>query len=226
MIRVNADTGEIFLYGAIGDYWAEESFTATDVLKALDKLNGKRAIARINSPGGSVDDGVATFNALQRYKPGVDTVVDGIAASSASFVALAGEKRTTSPGAKWMIHKAWTVAMGNADDLQKTVSALQMYDNDIAKIYSQYLRGTNGQNITVDEALQMMAAETWFTDEQSLAAGLSTGLGDGLPVDPIAASWISDDQVKAAAKTIVQTRKRWQTAAVKAKALQYTRIGK
>ena len=223
-IRVDKTSGEIFLYGAIGDYWTEESFTATDVLKALEKLDGKRAIARINSPGGSVDDGIATFNALKRYKPGVDTVVDGIAASSASFVALAGEKRTTSPGAKWMIHKAWTLAMGNADEMAKTVEALRMYDADIAKIYSQYIKGTNGQNITVDEALSMMASETWFTDEASLAAGLSTDLGDGLPVEPIAASWIADEQVKGAAKTIVQTRKRWQTASAKAKALTYTRV--
>jgi ATP-dependent Clp protease protease subunit len=180
---VDKKSGELFLYAPIGADFYGEGITAETVILALDSLGGKRAIVRINSPGGSVFDGIAIYNALKRYPGGVDTVVDSVAASIASVIALAGETRTTATGGLWMIHRAMAFAMGNAEDIQKVLSMCESGDRAIIDVY----KGAMGKS--EDEILALMSAETWFTASEAVAAGLSTASEGETKGQPKVAAW-------------------------------------
>ena len=167
MLNVNAKTGEILLYGVVGGGWFADGFTDSDVGAALKELGKKRATIRINSPGGSADMGIAIYNVLKEHTPGVDTVVDSLAASAASVIALAGENRRSSIGSRWMLHQALTRDLGNAEQLRKTATILDKYDESLVEIYSQYLpAGT--------DVMAILKAETWYTADEAIAAGLAT----------------------------------------------------
>jgi len=185
MLSVNTTTGELFLYGAVGASWFDDSFSSTEVIKALDSIGNKRAIVRINSPGGVADEGIAIYNAIKRHKAGADTHVDALAASAASIIALAGETRTTSLGGRWMIHRALTIDLGNATQLRKTADTLETYDRSLVEIYSQYLaQGT--------DVMALLEAETWYTGPEAIAAGLSTTTGGATDAKPTVASWFKN----------------------------------
>lgn len=169
MILCKADTNELFLDGIIGADFFGEGITAAAVGDALAKLKG-RATVRINSPGGSADEGVAIYNLLRRYEPGVDTHNEALAASAASIVFLAGQKRTMERGSKLMIHRAHTIAIGNTADLAKMSQVLAIYDNDLAAIYAEYMQSDT------DEIMQMMDAETWLDAEAAVESGLATDM--------------------------------------------------
>jgi ATP-dependent protease ClpP protease subunit len=185
MISVNQKTGELFLYGAVGASWFEDSFSSVEVIDALDQIGDKRAIVRINSPGGVADEGIAIYNALKRHKAGVDTHVDALAASAASVIALAGDTRTTSAGARWMIHRALTIDIGNATQLRKTADTLETYDRSLVEIYSQYM--ASGTDV-----MALLDAETWYTGPEAVAAGLSTATGGATQARATMASWFKN----------------------------------
>jgi ATP-dependent protease ClpP protease subunit len=214
-VRINKDSGEVFLYGIVGDAWGEESFTSVDVIDALGKLGGKRALIRINSPGGVADEGIAIYNAIKRYSAGSDTVVDALAASAASVIALAGDRRTTSSGARWMIHRALTIDMGNASQLRKTADTLETYDKSIVEIYGKYLKDENGHMMQHDQIMQLMEAETWYTSESSVASGLATQLGETTEAVPQVAAWFKNPPA-----ALFEQANRAKIAAIKAKAFR------
>ena len=182
---IDKETGEIFVYGPIGGSFFEEGITSQLVIQALGVMGNKRVTVRINSPGGVADEGIAIFNALKRHKAGVDTVVDSIAASAASVIALAGESRTTAKGGRWMIHRALTFAIGNYSEMLKVANTLKKYDESLVEIYGGHM------DATPDEIESLMDAETWYTGSEAISAGLATA--DGLQLDnapePAVASW-------------------------------------
>lgn len=165
MLKVKA-TGygaEMFAYGTI-----EEGFDV-DMIDALSKFSGKAITLRINSPGGLVDVAVAAYAALRRHNGPVITIVDALAASAGSLLAIAGSSRLTEPASKWMIHKALINTTGNSTDLRKAAGVLDQYDDAIATLYKRVM--TPGTDIAA-----MMVNETWFTAEQAVAIGLATGI--------------------------------------------------
>jgi len=168
MFSFDTKTAEILMYDVIGESWDGTGISASNVSDALAQMGGKRVTVRINSPGGIADEGIAIYNTLKRYKGGVDTVVDSLAASAASVIALAGDSRTTLKGSRWMIHSAMAVGMGNAAEMRKLAEILDVYDNSLADIYAEYMSGPK------DGLLSLMAEETWYDSAASLAAGLST----------------------------------------------------
>jgi ATP-dependent Clp protease protease subunit len=183
MIVVNAKKNELFLDGVIGADWYGEGITASSVNDALNALSGSRATIRINSPGGSADEGIAIYNALKRYPGGIDTVNESLAASAASVIFLAGETRTMSSGSRVMIHRALTLEIGNADKMRKTADILEAYDKSLVEIYSDYMDAT-------DEAIMgLLSAETWYTTQEAIDAGLATEKSSSAakPVESIAA---------------------------------------
>jgi ATP-dependent protease ClpP protease subunit len=183
---VDKKTGEIFVYGPIGASFWDEGITAELMLQALAEMDGKRVTVRINSPGGVADEGIAIYNALKRYAGGVDTVVDSVAASAASVIALAGESRSTSTGGRWMIHRALTFAIGNRSEMLKVANTLQKYDESIIEIYGKSM------NHTAEEIESMMNEETWFTGDEAIVAGLSTAIDSAEhaeEIEPAVASW-------------------------------------
>lgn len=172
-LKVNAKTGEIFIYDVIGSDWYGDGITGQSVSQALDELNGAKAIVRVNSPGGGADEGIAIYNALKRYKGGVDTYNDALAASAASIVFLAGENRYAGKGSRVMIHRALTIDIGNATQLRKTADTLETYDKSLVEIYSEYMLGK-----TTEEIISLMDEETWYGVEDAMTAGLATAKTD------------------------------------------------
>lgn len=184
---VDRQSGEIFLYQPIGADFFGEGITGETVIQALDQLGGKRAIVRINSPGGSVWEGVAIYNALRRYPGGVDVVIDSVAASIASVIALAGETRTSAKGSMWMIHRAMTFAFGNQEEVRKALAMLETGDKTIISIYSDAMKSK-----TPDEISALMSAETWFTADEAVAIGLATKTDGEAKQPPQAAAWFKN----------------------------------
>lgn len=195
---VDRENKEIFVYGPIGGSFWDDGITAELMVQALASVGqDQRVTVRINSPGGVVDEGIAIYNALKRHKGGVDTVVDAIAASAASVIALAGEKRTTAKGARWMIHRALIIAIGNRSEMLKTAEILQKYDESLIDIYGEYMP------LEKSEIESLMDAETWYTASEAIEAGLSTS--DGLELsttpEPAVASWYKNAPAAVAASS-------------------------
>lgn len=164
-ISAQADgPAQILLYDLIG-MWG---VTAKDFIRDLGAVNGPVDV-HIASDGGDVFEAYAIYNALAS-RPGVTTIVDSIAASSASVIAMAGETRLMAKTSQLMIHDAWAGIDGNADDLQHMVDRLHVVSGQIAGIYADTAGGG------ADHWRGLMKAETWFTPEQALAAGLITGI--------------------------------------------------
>lgn len=182
---VDRENKEIFVYGPIGGSFWDDGITAELMVQALASVGqDQRVTVRINSPGGVVDEGIAIYNALKRHKGGVDTVVDAIAASAASVIALAGEKRTTAKGARWMIHRALIIAIGNRSEMLKTAEILQKYDESLIDIYGEYMP------LEKSEIESLIDAETWYTASEAIEAGLSTVEDDDAEdVEPIVGAW-------------------------------------
>lgn len=186
MLKVNKKTGEIFLYGVIGPEDMGGDIDEMDFINALESLEGKRAHLRINSPGGHVDHGVSMYNAAKRYEGGVDVTNDSLAASIASVIAMAGEKRNTSDGARWMIHRARGGIMGTASQIRQYLDRLDSYDASIVDLYT----GVLGKDAA--EVGTMLDAETWFTSDAAVAAGLANGKAGKTNARPRIAAWFQN----------------------------------
>ena len=131
-----ADTSEIFIYGYIGDDYYGVS--ATRVIEELDRIATPKLVIRINSAGGNIFEAAAIYNAIRRHSADEKTsAIDGIAASSASWLALAADKVTIGVGAYVMIHNAEQIAYGDADILRKAADDVEKMTANIAAIYAR-----------------------------------------------------------------------------------------
>ncbi|WP_052069855.1 head maturation protease, ClpP-related [Rhodococcoides fascians] len=161
---------EILIYDVIGEsYWG--GVTAKDFVKDLGELDDTEITVRINSPGGDVFDGLAILNALRDHKAKIITVVDGLAASAASFIAMAGDEIVMQPNSEMMIHDASNYCFGNAADMRELADRLDRHSNNIASIYAEKAGGT------VDEWRSVMTAERWYSDQEAVDAGLADRVG-------------------------------------------------
>ena len=164
--RADKHGHEIILYGDIGfDITAKEF---SDELKALGDVS--EITVRINSFGGDVFDGVAIYSRLIDSGANIIVFIDGIAASAASVIAMAGNEIHIGEAAFIMIHDAWTLTMGNAADLRKTAAQLEAVSEQTAGIYQR----RTGQELA--KIRQMMADETEFNAEQAVEFGFATDI--------------------------------------------------
>lgn len=177
MFDFDKATGEMFLYDDIGPAWLGMIDAAT-VVAAIRGFDGRLTV-RINSPGGSVDEAIAIYNALERHSGGVDVAIDSLAASAASFIAMVGKKVTIADGGALMIHSPWTIALGNATELRKTADILDTYQERISGAYKKRLK------VSDEELATMLAEETWFNASQAIEAGLADESGN-YAVEPVA----------------------------------------
>lgn len=161
---------EILMYGPIGeDFWEpENSITAKSIMSQLADMTGDVTV-RISSGGGDVYAGIDIMNALKNYDGGeVTVIVESLAASAASFIAVGGADRVLMrASSELMIHRAWTWAEGNADEVAKTLKDLERQDTKLANIYAAKAGGT------VEDWLAAMSDETWYTADEAVAAGLA-----------------------------------------------------
>jgi ATP-dependent Clp protease, protease subunit len=166
-LKVEGATEEeatVYLYGAIGSWYGIEAQEFVRELKAID---AKVIHLRINSPGGDVFEARAMKTAIEQHKAKVIAHVDGLSASAASFLMMGAEEIEISDGAFVMIHNAWTIALGNAEELRGTAQLLDKVDGAIVADY----RKRTGQ--AENKVKAWMAAETWFTADEAVAEGFA-----------------------------------------------------
>ena len=161
---------EISIYDEIGF----GGVTAKDFLAEVKRYKGQHIHLRINSVGGSVIEGAAIYNALRRHKGGLTVHVDGLAASMASVIAMAGEEVYIADNAMLMVHNPWSMTMGDADDLRKEADVL---DKLKATLVNAYVRKTG---METEDIAQMMDEETWLNATQSVAMGFADEIEDGI----------------------------------------------
>jgi len=161
-IAANGNIAEVRIYDVIGWPFVD----AQDFLRELDAHRGKDLVVSINSPGGDVFDGFAIFNALSRWQGNVTTRNDGLAASAASYILMAGKRVESAKNAFTMIHNAWGLVIGEQADMIKTAAFLEKID---AAIATHYVDKT-GKPIA--EIRKLMDDETWFTGEEAKDMGL------------------------------------------------------
>lgn len=168
-----ADSATIFLYGVIDQYFG---VSAEAIAKELDALRGKAVTLRINSPGGDVFDGRAMYAAIRQHG-NVTAQIDGLAASAATYVAMAAKSISMVDGGFMMIHNAWTMAFGNKNDFIELADLLDKFDQSIVNDYIKKT-GKSAQEITA-----MMDAETWMSAQEALDMGFIDTVFDGAVAD-------------------------------------------
>ncbi len=180
----NDGTLEMLVYGEIVDEgtrsmldaWGydTESFTsATSVKKQIDAARNYKQIAlRINSPGGDAFEGAAIYNLLRSQGKPVAVFVDGVAASAASIIAMAGDTITMGVNALMMIHNAWCDCRGDSTEMRKTADILDKVSRAISETYVH----RTGKSAAKIKAL--MDAETWMSAEDCLRDGFATAIAE------------------------------------------------
>ena len=129
---------EVLIYDVIGyDWWTDGGCTVATLAAQIKAAGEFSSLSvRINSPGGDVFEGVAIGNLLRAQGKPVAVHVDGIAASAASVIAMAGDTICMGQGSMMMIHNAWTTASGNAAELRKVADTLDKVSSSIAETYT------------------------------------------------------------------------------------------
>lgn len=178
-VSAKADSREadVYLYDHIvsseleAEWWG--GIAPGPFVKAIRDLDVDTIHLRINSPGGSVFAARAMEQALREHGAKVVVHIDGIAASAATFIAMAGEEVIMAKGAMFMIHKAWTGMWGNANDLRKEADLLDKIDGTLAETYA----AKTGKDL--EQVAEWMAQETWFTADEALENGFATSVASG-----------------------------------------------
>jgi ATP-dependent protease ClpP protease subunit len=161
--------GEICLYGDVGDVWGD-GFTAGDVAAALAILGPGDVTVRINSGGGIATEGMAILSVLMSHPGKVNIIIDGVAASAASLIAMVNSGSCLMrQGAMMMIHDPASITIGNADAHAKAGSFLDKLADNYAGVYAR----ASGK--TPADARSIMKAETWLTADEAVAQGFASG---------------------------------------------------
>lgn len=160
-------TADVLIYDAIGaDPWGD-GISPKELAAQIADLEVDQLNVYINSPGGAAWDGLAIMNTLRRHRATVNVTIDALAASAASVIAMAGDHVTMNRGAELMVHDASGFAMGNAATMRETADVLDKLSDSYADAYAAR---AGGDRATWRE---VMRAETWFTAEEAVAAGLA-----------------------------------------------------
>jgi len=156
------ESAEIIIYDVIG--WPYND--AFDMVRSIGEITASNITVRINSPGGDVFDGMAIYNALREHKAHVTAKIEGMAASMASVVALAGDEVQAHKNSMIVIHEPWTGLCGNQYELRECADILQKISGNMLDIYA------DNSKIGKRELKQVMKDETWFTAEEAKGRGL------------------------------------------------------
>lgn len=163
----------INIYGDITSWAWEElgEVSAVNLSKQLDALGDVSKInVYINSYGGEVAEGLAIYNALKRHNAKVVTYCDGFACSIASVIFMAGDERVMNDSSLLMIHNAWTMAIGNADDLRKQADDLEKITQASVIAYKTH------STLSEEEIKALMDKETWILPEEAMEYGFATSI--------------------------------------------------
>lgn len=167
-MQAQGDSAEILIYDEIGaSFWGggvdpkqfAQELSALGTIKTLN--------VRLNSPGGDVFDGVTIYNQLAQHPATVNMYIDGLAASAASVIAMAGDKIYIADNATVMIHNAMACTAGDANDMRKMADVLDKINSAMASTYSKRT------GVTVAAVLKMMNTETWMIGQEAVDEGFA-----------------------------------------------------
>lgn len=164
-------TIELFMYGTVG-----YSVYLNGIKYALGDVVGNEINVHINSYGGDLFEGIAIKNFLLNRPEKINVYIDGIAASAASVIAMAGDHIVMPSDAQMMIHNPWTYTMGNAKELRKTADDLDKAQTSLEKSYLNRFKGTE------DELKTLLDEETYLTADEAVLFGLADKI-DGQAAD-------------------------------------------
>ena len=159
--QANSDETEIMIYDVLG--WPFND--ATELIKNINTIKTKSILVKINSPGGDAFDGISIYNALANHPSKVITRVEGLAASIASIIVMAGKEVQMYQNTMLMIHNAWAYVVGNQQALLEVAAVLDKMDNNLIGIYTGKTKSSK------KEMAQMMADETWMTAKEAQDKG-------------------------------------------------------
>lgn len=184
-VKAAGDEVTIYLYDAIVDtdeeaYWYG-GISAEAFVKEVAAIKASTIHLRVNSPGGSVFGGRAMETALRGHSAKVVAHVDGVAASAASIVIMGADSIEMSPGAFIMIHKAWSIGIGNADDMLHLAGLLEKVDNTLAATY------VARTGLEPERIASMMTEETWIEAAEAVELGFADTVQEGR--SKAAAAW-------------------------------------
>lgn len=180
--RMSAKAGgtraEIYLYGVIGESFWSDGITAKQFSTDLKALGDKITAldVRINSDGGDVFDGRTIYNLLLQHKATKTVYVDGLAASIASLIAMAGNEIIMGDGAFMMIHNAWGVAVGNGGEMRRVADLLDSVSGTLIDTYAARSK------MPRDQVMELMDAETWMPATEAVANGFADKIVEGAKV--------------------------------------------
>jgi ATP-dependent Clp protease, protease subunit len=162
------NSADLYFYGDIIDNtgwkWDDSDVMPDDVKNLLDEIKDVGNLnIYINSGGGSVFAGLAIYNMLKRHKAMKMVYVDGVAASIASVIALAGDKVVIPSNAFLMIHKPWSWTVGNSNDFRKMADDLEKIEMGIMNVYKENLK----DGVDIETIQQLVNDETWLTGEEA-----------------------------------------------------------
>ena len=162
---------ELLVYGDIGDSWYGESVTARSVIEQLNALDNSvtNINVRINSYGGSVSDGLAIYNVLNRHTATKTVTIDGVAMSSASLIAMVGDTVHMPATSLLMIHAPWGGIYGNAKELRQYAEILDTYSDSMADAY------VNKSGMSRADVLNLLkdGEDHYYTGAEAVAAGFA-----------------------------------------------------
>lgn len=205
MSNKDGDVAEIRIYDEI---WFL-GITAEDFASQLDEITAPKILVMLNSPGGDVFDGIAIYNALRSHSAEITTRVDGIAASIASVIAQAGDRRVMLSGSQMMIHEAWGLTIGSAKDMREYADLLDRQTDNIANVYARRA------DKDVADFRSLMEATTWMTAEEAVTNGLADEVVDPSEDAPSAriAKKTLHDEIAEATDVVTETIEKAQRVA-------------
>lgn len=169
----------ISIYDPIGADFFGDGVTAKRIAGALRNIGpGKDVTVNINSPGGDVFEGLAIYNLLRDHRGKVTVNVMGLAASAASFIAMAADEIRIGRAAFFMVHNAWVMAMGNRNELREVADWLEPFDHTLADIYAART------GLPIEDIKDQLDAETWIGGTEAVEMGWAD---DYLPSDMVEA---------------------------------------
>lgn len=169
--------GELLLYGVIGDWW--DGLDAKSIVEQLNALPGNEIVVRIQTPGGSVTEGLAMFNNLKQSTKTVKVFIDGIAASMGSAIAMAGDEINIPSNALFMLHKPSAMVGGNANELRDYADNLDVFEGSLLQIYSD----RTGKTVDEIKALLADGKDHYFRGQEAIDYGLADKLTDSVSIN-------------------------------------------
>jgi len=167
--NATGESADLYIYGDIVSYkWFENDVTANEFRKELNAIGDVKTLnIYINSYGGDVFQGQAIYSMLKRHKASKTVYIDGIAASAASFIAMSGDKIIMPSNAMMMIHRAWTIGFGNANDFLKLAADMDKIDESIMSTYQ------DKTGMELEKIKQLMDDETWMNADDAVEMGFA-----------------------------------------------------